>query len=284
MDVDLKVGNCPECLADFPVGSIDVVVTSPPYNLDKDYQEYQDNLTPSGYLDWMQTVLNGLYNALHPDGSIFINLAGSSKQPLLPHLLMSRIAHHSQGGQGEFYLQNVFHWIKSISIKEKGKDRSRGHFKPVNSKRFTHNAHEYVFHLTKTGHVELDRQGVGVEYEDKSNIGRFGADGRADRRCRGNTWFIPYKTIRSADDQRPHPAVFPPELAAMCIGIHAGDNLRVLDPFIGIGNTITGAYQARKAYRDRPDTALEKVESVVGTDLNPGYLEIAKEKIKCTQE
>ena len=44
---------------------------------------------------------------------------------------------------------------------------------------------------------------------DKSNIARWGHTGGRDRRCRGNTWFVPYETIQRRAKERPHPATFP---------------------------------------------------------------------------
>ena len=51
--------------------------------------------------------------------------------------------------------------------------KSFGHFKPINSPRFLNDCHEYVFHFTKSGRVELNRLALGVPYQDKSNIGRW---------------------------------------------------------------------------------------------------------------
>ena len=49
---------------------------------------------------------------------------------------------------------------------------------------------------------------------------------------------MPYKTINSRENDRPHPASFPPEIAEMCIKLHGlGRTRKVLDPFMGIGNT-----------------------------------------------
>ena len=45
----------------------------------------------------------------------------------------------------------------------KGDTISAGHFKPINSRRYVNDCHEYVFHLTKTGEVPLDRRGAGWE-------------------------------------------------------------------------------------------------------------------------
>ena len=97
----------------------------------------------------------------------------------------------------------------------------------------------YILHLTKRGDVELDRLAIGVAYQDKSNVERWGRKlgvPRRDVRCRGNTWFVPYKTIKSRDKQRPHPASFPARIPEMCMRLHGLPRIQtVLDPFMGIG-------------------------------------------------
>ena len=68
----------------------------------------------------------------------------------------------------------------------------------------------------------------------------------ADRRCRGNTWFVPYATIKNRAAQRPHPASFPIELARKCIRLHGLARAQlVLDPFLGIGHAGAAAYYQR---------------------------------------
>jgi site-specific DNA-methyltransferase (adenine-specific) len=121
----------------------------------------------------------------------------------------------------EFVLQNTFHWIKSITVETRAGDEiSVGHFKPISSRRFVTDCHEFVFHLTKEGNTPLDRLAVGVAYADKSSIARRGHTAGRDKRCRGNNWFIPYETIKSRANQRPHPATFPVQLAQGCIKLH----------------------------------------------------------------
>jgi site-specific DNA-methyltransferase (adenine-specific) len=97
---------------------------------------------------------------------------------------------------------------------------------------------EFVFHLTRTGMTPLDRLALGVPYAEKSNIKRWNHTRARDLRCRGNVWFIPYKTIRSRKRDRPHPATFPEELATYCIKIHGTKGeIVMIDPFIGIGQS-----------------------------------------------
>ena len=176
------------------------------------------------------------------DASFFLNVGAAPANPLLPHQLILAL---TDGADPLFTLQNTFHWIKSITIETRANEQiSAGHFKPINSKRYVNDCHEYVFHLTKTGDVQLDRRAAGVPYQDKSNIARWGHTGGADLRCRGNTWFIPYETINSRDKDRPHPATFPVALVEQCIRLHGkGPATRLLDPFLGIGTSAIAAHR-----------------------------------------
>jgi site-specific DNA-methyltransferase (adenine-specific) len=217
-------------------GSVDVVVTSPPYNIGSRYGQYDDSVPREEYLDWLEEWGRVVSGVLAEQGSVFLNIGAKPSDHWVPLEVLFRLRRH-------FVLQNTIHWIKSIAIdrEEVGRETgisgnlAVGHYKPINSKRFVNDCHEYIFHLTKGGGVELDRLGVGVEYQDKSNQKRWG--GR-DRRCRGNTWFVPYKTIRSRQQDRPHPATFPVKIPRMCIQLHGQARTRlVLDPFLGLGHT-----------------------------------------------
>ncbi len=194
-----------------PADSVDVVVTSPPYNLGIDYGTYSDSAPREDYLRWTLDWCREVKRLLKSNGSFFLNIGASPSNPMLPHEIILAL-------RDEFVLQNTFHWIKSITVETRvGEEISVGHFKPINSQRFVTDCHEFVFHFTKHGDTPPDRFAVGVAYADKSNIARWGHTKGRDRRCRGNTWFVPYQTIKSRANQRPHPATFPVELAERCI-------------------------------------------------------------------
>lgn len=233
---DLRLGDCVAGMSALADGSIDLVVTSPPYNLGIKYGDYFDARASAEYLDWCESWGAQVRRVLSGAGSFFLNLGASSQNPMLPHELVSRF-------RKSFVLQNTIHWIKSISLEEEnGTFISRGHFKPINSPRYLNDCHEYIFHLTTEGRTPIDRLALGVPYVHKSNIARWNHTGGNDRRCRGNTWFIPYKTIQSRDKERPHPATFPVALAENCIRLHGvKENLVMLDPFLGIGNSAIAA-------------------------------------------
>ena len=199
----MECGDCLALMAGLPEASVDVVVTSPPYNLGIDYSSYDDRRQEGDYLDWMAQVAAAVRRVLRPDGSVFLNVAGSSTQPWLPFELIVRL-------RAVFALQNHIVWVKSIAIGEDGV----GHFKPVPGERFLHRNHEHIFHLTHKGDVRLDRLANGVPFKDKSNIARRGH--AQDLRCRGDTWFIPYETVRSKAQKFSHPGTFPVDLPRWC--------------------------------------------------------------------
>jgi site-specific DNA-methyltransferase (adenine-specific) len=235
---DLRLADCVTGMAGLETGSIDLVVTSPPYNLGVRYGKFSDNANRAAYLDWCEDWAKQIRRLLPPNGSFFLNLGAAPSNPMLPHELILRL-------RRSFVLQNTIHWIKSITLpNENGEEISRGHFKPIQSPRFLNDCHEYVFHLTPEGKTPLDRLALGVPYQDKSNIARWSHSGGRDVRCRGNVWFIPYPTIQRRARERPHPATFPVQLAVNCIRLHGLTRLnRMLDPFLGIGNSAVAAQE-----------------------------------------
>lgn len=240
-----------------PADGVDLVVTSPPYNLGIRYGKYSDRESRESYLKWCHAWAGQVRRVLRPDGSFFLNIGAAPSNPMLPHEIVFQL-------RDLFVLQNTVHWIKSIAID----DRTFGHFKPISSKRFVNDCHEYIFHFTRTGRVEINRLGIGVPYQDKSNISRWSHTRGGDKRCRGNTWFIPYRTIQSREKERPHPATFPVQLAEWCIKLHGSSRVKtMLDPFLGIGNSARAASNCG-------------VKRFIGFEIDESYLEEAKRRLK----
>ena len=152
-------------------------------------------------------------------------------------------------------------------VRVEGGLKTFGHFKPINSARFLNDCHEYVFHFTKSGRVELNRLALGVPYQDKSNISRWAHTRGNDLRCRGNTWFVPYATIQSREKERPHPATFPVQLAEWCIKLHGVSRVEtMLDPFLGIGNSAIAAQRCG-------------MKTFIGFEIDEAYLTEAKRRV-----
>jgi site-specific DNA-methyltransferase (adenine-specific) len=259
------LGNCLDVLPLLGRRSIDVVVTSPPYNLGTRYRSYEDTLPRGEYLEWTGQWVREVAATLAPGGSLFLNVGAKPKDPWVAMDIAQAVRPH-------LHLQNMIHWVKSIVIEQNAagaganlsRDLAVGHYKPINSGRFLNDCHEFIFHFTPSGDTSLDRTAIGVAYQDPSNVGRW-HKAAGNRRCRGNAWFLPYETINSREKDRPHPATFPVRLPEYCLRLHGTDRARqVLDPFTGLGSTAVACARLGLDF--------------VGIELDRGYLDIAVER------
>lgn len=230
-------GDCLEVFPALPPGSVSAIVTSPPYNIGVQYRSYKDTMPRADYLEWSGRWIAAARLALAPAGSLFLNVGAKPTDPWTALDVAQTARAHLQ-------LQNTIHWVKSIAIDKRPgltSDVTVGHYKPINSGRFLNECHEFVFHFTPGGRTPIDRTAIGVPYQDASNVARWRSGG-ANRRCRGNTWFIPYETIQSRDQDRPHPATFPPLLPEYCFRLHGLPRLTMaMDPFLGLGSSAVAA-------------------------------------------
>lgn len=261
------LGDCLKVLPALEPASIGVIVTSPPYNIGVNYRTYEDDMPRTEYLNWTDRWMRVASKVMDPAGSFFLNVGAKPTDPWVPLEV-------AQVSRRYFKLQNTIHWVKSIAIDRESagaatgleKDLAVGHYKPINSDRFVNDCHEFIFHFTPGGRTRLDRRAVGVPYQDPSNIKRWAAAGEG-KRCRGNTWFIPYETIQSRDRDRPHPASFPSKVPEQCLLLHGLERAGVvMDPFLGLGNTGIAAAKLGLDF--------------VGIEMDEYYLREAVERIR----
>jgi len=257
--------DCLAGLKDIANGSASTIITSPPYNLNIKYGSYCDNKQYDEFLNWLGSVWKEIFRVLSNEGHFFLQVGGTATSPLIPwHILEKAL-------EVGFVLQNEIVWVKNITIDktdEPGtlfkntRPMSYGQFKPINSDRFLNHTHEFIFHLTKTGKVNINRLSVGTLLKWESNVKRFNHS--EPIRCRGNCWFIPYETIQNQKDKHNHPAIFPVALPEMCIKLSAiAPQSLVIDPFVGIGSTLI---------------ACEKTNMIgLGFDVDNNYVSSANE-------
>lgn len=257
--------DCLEFMRHWVGGKIDIVVTSPPYNLHKHYSNYNDNKEREDYISWMGIVAKESIQLLKDDGSFFLNMGGKPSDPWLASDVAKEFNKY-------YYLQNVIHWIKHISIPKDAAtlvnglngDTSFGHFKPINTDTYLNQCHEYIFHFTKTGKIKLNKLAIGVPYQHKSNVTRWKE--KRDLRDRGNVWFIRYENKQGAAEPILHPTQFPEKLPYLCVKLHGvKEGTLVYDPFMGIGTTAVACQRLGVDF--------------IGTEIDKHYVGIANERI-----
>jgi site-specific DNA-methyltransferase (adenine-specific) len=234
--------------------TVGIVITSPPYNINLKYNKYQDKKPREDYLEWLKNIFTEIKRTLKDDGHVFLNVGDTNIDPWISIDVVSSL-------RDLFHLQNKITWVKSISIG----DETTGHFKPITSKRFLNNTNEHIFHLTKTCTENVERKAIGVPYKYKSNIERFSNDG--DKRCKGNTWFIPYE---SRNKKEWHPCSFPINLVRDCILMTGKKTGLVLDPFSGSGTVV-------KTVQDLNENQNYSL-SAIGIDIDDEYINYSKKR------
>jgi site-specific DNA-methyltransferase (adenine-specific) len=255
------LGDCVELMQALAPASVSIVVTSPPYNLGIRYRTYADALPRERYLEWTGEWVGAARRLLQAEGSLFLNVGAKPTDPWTALDVAQAVRPHLE-------LQNTIHWVKSIAIDREagvGVELAVGHYKPINSERFVNDCHEFIFHFTPTGRTPLDRTAIGVPYQDASNVTRWRAAAK-NVRCRGNTWFVPYETIQSRDNDRPHPATFPPRIPEYCFRLHGMNRIALaMDPFLGLGSSAVAAAQLGIDF--------------IGVEIDSHYLEEAVSRV-----
>ena len=268
------LGDCLESLKTIEDKTVDVVVTSPPYNIGIKYNKYKDKKPHEQYLEWIYDIFVQLKRVLKDDGHIFLNMGYTNKDPWISMEVAIKL-------KDMLVMQNKITWVKSISIGE-DKDDTHGHFKPINSDRYINITNEDIYHFTKTDKVKINREAVGVPYKWKCNLidrktGKHRINKKTglpveDKRCKGNSWFIPYDTITSKKERGEHPATFPEGLVEHCIKISGIKEGVILDPFIGSGTTVRTA-------KKLSDNVEGYNLSGIGMDIDEKYINYCNESI-----
>ena len=230
-----------------PDNCVHLVVTSPPYNASK---TYDDDLSLSEYLDLLHDVFAECYRVLVPGGRMVVNVANLGRKPYIPlsshiNLMMNDIG---------FLMRGEIIWDKSASA---GSSCAWGSFQSA-SNPCLRDVHEYLLVFSK-GDYKLPRT------KAERSAGRLDTVPRDD--------FIQHtKSIWSFPTERAsrvnHPAPFPVELPKRCIEMYTFAGDVVLDPFNGSGTTCVAAKAHGRRY--------------IGVDLSEEYCAIAEERLLAT--
>lgn len=236
--------DCLEAMKLLGSSLVSLTVTSPPYNIGK---EYEQPLELDRYLNWCQQWIAEVARLTSDAGAFWLNLGyvkkdGEARAIPLPYLLWNRIP--------LFLMQEiVWHYGAGVA--------ARNSFSPRNEKFLWYVKDEtrYTFNLD-------DVRDPDVKYPNQKKNGKLKCNPLGKNPS--DVWLFPKVTSgtdRASPERTDHPAQFPVAVIERIIKACSNRGDIVLDPFMGSGTTALVATQL-----DRP---------VFGFELSPRYFEIA---------
>ncbi len=231
-------------LAQIPGNSVHLMVTSPPYNASK---EYDEDLGLSEYLDILREVFAECHRVLVPGGRAVVNVANLGRKPYIPLASHINLIMNNLG----FLQRGEIIWDKSASA---GSSCAWGSFASA-SNPCLRDVHEYILVYSK-GVFKLPRT-----KEEKSAERADTIDKKEFVELTKSIWRFPTVSAKRVG----HPAPFPVELPRRCIEMYTFAGDVVLDPFLGSGQTAIAALQTGRRY--------------IGIDLSEEYCELAEQRI-----
>ncbi|MEM2982851.1 MAG: site-specific DNA-methyltransferase [Candidatus Bathyarchaeia archaeon] len=234
------LGDAREILKKFPSNCMHLMVTSPPYNVGK---EYDEDLTLSEYLDFLGHVMEEVHRVLVWGGRVCLNVANLGRKPYLP-LHKYLIDVFEEIG---FLMRGEIIWYKGDAVA--GSSTAWGTWKSAVNP-ILRDTHEYILVFSKG------------TFERRKNEGREDTISRDEFiEFTKSVWnFAPESATNVG-----HPAPFPIELPYRCIQLYTFKGDVILDPFVGSGTTCLAAAMAGRHY--------------VGIDVDENYARLAKKRI-----
>ncbi len=218
----LDVIHCADALDmhHLPDNSVHLMITSPPYNVGKDYD---DDLSLSEYRALLSDVLGETYRVLVEGGRACVNIANVGRTPYIPlHVDIMDIARECG-----FHMRGEIIWDKGASA---GTSCAWGSWRSA-SNPVLRDVHEYILVFCKDAYK---RRVTGENSVGRDEFLEYTK----------SIWRFPAASARKAN----HPAPFPLELPLRLINLYSFKGDVVLDPFMGSGTTAEAAVQANRHY------------------------------------
>lgn len=236
---EVYCGDCIEIMKQIPDDTVDLILTSPPYNVGIKYDNYDDNLPIENYWNWCREWLKEFYRVLKPDGRCAIVhylCYGNKYYRCSPIAMLDNI----QRDIG-FKLHAIVVWEDAT----------------------LHKLTAWGSWLSASApYINTPYEGILISYKERWKKDRKGQSTITKDEfiecCRG-VWKIQPKSSKE------HPAIFPEELAYKVINLLTYKDDIVLDPFCGIGTTLLVARYSGRNY--------------IGIDISQKYVDITKKRL-----
>ncbi len=241
--------DCLAAMSRLPDETFDLTVTSPPYNIGKDY----DNDMPLvNYLDWCEQWIREVHRITHSEGAFWLNLGYLSiperaKAIPIPYLLWDRVP---------FFLIQEIVWHYGAGV------AGRRFFSPRNEKFlwYVKSQDSYTFNLD-------DVRDPNVKYPNQKKNGKIKVNRIGKNPA--DVWQFPKVTSgnqRASKERTAHPAQFPMAVVERIVKASSHPGELILDPFMGSGTSAVAA--------------LSQGRQVVGFEIRRDYCELAAKRLK----
>ena len=228
-----------ENMDEIPDNSVHLMITSPPYNVGK---EYDDDLTLDEYLDLLTAVFSQTYKKLVTGGRACINIANIGRKPYIPlHAMVIEIMLDLG-----FLMRGEIIWDKSTSA---GGSCAWGSWMSA-SNPVLRDYHEYILVFSKDSYSK-----------NKAQIKKDTIERDDFIQWTQSIWTFPAVNAKKIG----HPAPFPIELPHRLINLYSYEGDIVLDPFCGSGTTCIAAIQNGRNY--------------IAYDINEEYIKLSQNRI-----
>jgi len=229
-----------ENMEELPDNSVHLMVTSPPYNVGK---EYDENLTLQEYRQFLKNVWEEVHRALVPGGRACINIANLGRKPYIPlHAFI--VEDMLELG---FLMRGEIIWNKATSSSP---STAWGSWLSAANPTLR-DIHEYILVFSKGMFRRKNALGTGSTISKQEFL-----------EFTKSVWTFPAESARGVG----HPAPFPVELPYRLIQLYTFEEEVILDPFVGSGQAAIAAVKANRHY--------------VGYDISEEYTKLAERRIK----
>ena len=210
-----------EVMNELPNDSVHLMVTSPPYNVGKDYDQ---DMSLTEYLEFLTRVFSETYRVLVPGGRVCVNVANLGRKPYIPmnaqiYGVMDKIG---------YLMRGEIIWNKAASA---GASCAWGSWRSPSNPTLR-DTHEYILVFCKEEYGRKCKDGVAtISRDDFLNSTK-------------SIWEFPAESAKRVK----HPAPFPMELPKRLIELYTYGDEIVLDPFLGSGTTALAAQMLNRRW------------------------------------
>jgi site-specific DNA-methyltransferase (adenine-specific) len=260
-------GDC-RAMEELDANSVQLVVTSPPYNVGKSYNYHEDHAPLDNYLAFLEQVWRECRRVLVPGGRLAINVANTGRSPYIPlHAFIIQ-----QCLDLGLLMRGEILWDKGPTA---GVSTAWGSFARASNPTLR-DTHEYIMVFSKDT-MRLEKEWTrgaasGIENMEfvewtRSIWHKNGTAKKAIKETARSIWRFGTQSKKVQQKTRgiSHPAPFPLDLPLRLVLLYTNIDDIVLDPFMGSGTTAIAARLTQRHY--------------IGYEISPEYVDLANERI-----